>query len=49
MAIVCGDKKTIKLGRKYMFDGLGMSGTAEGKKLETDLRTGAFSSYGSSR
>lgn len=32
MAIVCMDKKTIKLGRKYIFDGFGASGTAEGKK-----------------
>lgn len=32
MAIVCGDKKAIKFGRKYMFEGLGASGTAEGKK-----------------
>lgn len=32
MAIVCGDKKAIKLGRKYMFDGLGTSGTVEGKR-----------------
>ena len=32
MEIVCSDKKTIKLGRKYLFDGLGSSGSTEGKK-----------------
>ena len=33
MAIVCSDKKTIKLGRKYLFDGLGSWGSTEGKSI----------------